>query len=88
MINIGILAHADAGKTTLTERMLFERGRSGGRGAWTTARPRPTGWKSSGIGDFRALGQAGLVWRGVRVNILDTPAIWILRGKWSGPLRR
>ena len=34
-INIGLLAHVDAGKTTLSEALLYATGRSARWGVWT-----------------------------------------------------
>lgn len=72
--NIGILAHVDAGKTTLTEQMLYTCGaiRRAGSVDEGTAQ---TDWldveRERGISVRTA--QASLTWRGCMVNILDTP---------------
>ncbi len=72
--NIGVLAHVDAGKTTLTEQMLYACGaiRQAGSVDDGTAQ---TDWldieRRRGI-SVRAA-QASLVWRGYTVNLLDTP---------------
>src|SRR5262245_65372121 len=72
--NIGIMAHVDAGKTTLTERILFNTGRihrAGDVHSGTTAM------------DFRAIEQRhGITisaaatscdWNGTSITIIDTP---------------
>ncbi|MBE6935302.1 MAG: TetM/TetW/TetO/TetS family tetracycline resistance ribosomal protection protein [Ruminococcaceae bacterium] len=72
--NIGILAHVDAGKTTLTEQMLYACGaiRKAGSVDEGTAQ---TDWldieRQRGI-SVRAA-QASLSWQGYTVNLLDTP---------------
>ena len=72
--NIGILAHVDAGKTTLTEQMLYACGaiRRAGSVDEGTAQ---TDWlaieRERGI-SVRAA-QVSLAWRGCTVNLLDTP---------------
>lgn len=49
--NIGILAHVDAGKTTLTEQLLFLTGALRSVGSVDEARPQPTAFllKSRGV---------------------------------------
>jgi elongation factor G len=72
--NIGIMAHVDAGKTTLTERILFNTGRihkAGDVHSGNTAM------------DFRAIEQrhgitisaaaTSCVWNGASISIIDTP---------------
>ena len=72
--NIGILAHVDAGKTTLTEQMLFAAGairRAGSVDDGTTQ----TDWlaieRDRGISVRSA--QTSLLYRGVTINLIDTP---------------
>ena len=72
--NIGIFAHVDAGKTTLTEGMLLQSGaiRSAGsvdRGtAHTDSLPVE---QRRGISVQAAC--VSLAWKGVRINLIDTP---------------
>lgn len=73
-LNIGIVAHIDAGKTTLTEHILFESGviRSKGRVDHATTvtddldveRKRGITIKEKTV---------SFNWNGVRINLLDTP---------------
>lgn len=72
--NIGIVAHVDAGKTTLTEQLLYQSGairRAGSVDSGTTQ----TDWLSierdRGI-SVRAA-QTSLVWRDTLINLIDTP---------------
>jgi ribosomal protection tetracycline resistance protein len=72
--NIAIMAHADAGKTTLTEQMLFLGGQT-----------RKPGLVDQGTAqtDFLAVEQergisvqsahTSLEWNGTRINLIDTP---------------
>jgi ribosomal protection tetracycline resistance protein len=46
-LNLGILAHVDAGKTTLTERLLYAAGVIDEIGSVDAARRRPIRWRSS-----------------------------------------
>ncbi len=72
--NIGIMAHVDAGKTTLTERILFNAGRIHKVGDVHTGNTEM---------DSRAVEQAhgitisaaatALEWRGCDITIIDTP---------------
>ena len=72
--NISILAHVDAGKTTLTEQMLYLMGavRSPGSvDAGTTATDNLTVERERGI-SVRAATASGQ-WNGVNINLIDTP---------------
>jgi ribosomal protection tetracycline resistance protein len=72
--NIGILAHVDAGKTTLTEQMLYLMGavRSlGSVDAGTTATDNLTVERERGI-SVRTATASGK-WNGVNINLIDTP---------------
>jgi elongation factor G len=72
--NIGIAAHIDAGKTTLTERILFYTGRIRKVGE-THEGASQMDWmdqeKERGITITSAVTQA--FWRDHRINIIDTP---------------
>ncbi|MBF6211496.1 elongation factor G [Nocardia puris] len=72
--NIGITAHIDAGKTTLTERILFYTGVTHKLGEvhdGTTVMDRTEQEREHGI--TIAAAATSCAWRGYRVNILDTP---------------
>ena len=72
--NIGILAHVDSGKTTLTEQLLYLTGairHAGSVDAGTTATDSLSIEKQRGISVRTAT--ASTVWNGVTVNIIDTP---------------
>lgn len=72
--NIGILAHVDSGKTTLTEQLLYLSGairHAGSVDAGTTATDTLSVEKQRGI-SVRAAA-ASTEWNGVTVNIIDTP---------------
>lgn len=73
-INLGIVAHADAGKTTLTEQILYQ------SGAIRTAGSVDDGTASTdtmeierrrGISVRTAC--ASVLWNGVRINLIDAP---------------
>lgn len=72
--NIGFIAHIDAGKTTVTERVLFLTGRIrkvGGVDEGTTAMDWMPQEKERGITITAAATTA--YWRDYQVNIIDTP---------------
>ena len=72
--NIGILAHVDSGKTTLTEQLLFLTGaiRSAGSvDSGTTATDSLSVEKQRGISVRTAT--ATTQWKGATINIIDTP---------------
>ncbi len=72
--NIGILAHVDSGKTTLTEQLLFLTGairQAGSVDSGTTATDSLSVEKQRGISVRTATACAE--WKGVTVNIIDTP---------------
>ena len=72
--NIGILAHVDSGKTTLTEQLLFLTGairRAGSVDEGTTATDSLAVERQRGISVRTATASAQ--WKGVTVNIIDTP---------------
>ncbi len=72
--NIGIMAHIDAGKTTTTERILFYTGRTHKLGEVHDGEAKMD-WmdleKERGITITAAA--TFCTWRGVQVNIIDTP---------------
>lgn len=73
-LNIGILAHVDAGKTTLTEQMLFASGalrQVGSVDKGTSATDHLAVEKARGISVRAATAQ--FEWRDQVVNIIDTP---------------
>src|SRR3990167_36558 len=72
--NIGIIAHIDAGKTTVTERILFYTGRTykiGEVDAGTTVMDFMEQERERGITITAAATTCD--WRDHRVNIIDTP---------------
>lgn len=72
--NLGILAHVDAGKTTLTEQLLYKAGvirEIGSVDEGTTRTDSLRIEQQRGISVRSAT--ASLDWKGERVNIIDTP---------------
>lgn len=72
--NIGILAHVDSGKTTLTEQLLFLTGairNAGSVDSGTTATDNLSVEKQRGISVRTAT--ATTKWKEVTINIIDTP---------------
>jgi len=73
-LNLGILAHVDAGKTTLTERLLYEAGvidELGSVDAGTTLTDSLTLERQRGITIRSAV--ASFTLKDVHVNLIDTP---------------
>ena len=72
--NIGIIAHIDAGKTTVTERMLYYTGRVHKMGEVHNGEATMD-WmldeRERGITITSAV--TSVAWRGHSVNIIDTP---------------
>ncbi|MGW3284202.1 elongation factor G [Streptomyces sp. NPDC001002] len=72
--NFGILAHVDAGKTTVTERILFATGTTHRRGEvhdGTTVTDFDPQERDRGITIFAAA--VSCTWDGHRINLIDTP---------------
>ncbi len=72
--NIGIIAHIDAGKTTVTERILFYTGRTykmGNVDEGTTVMDWMEQERQRGITITAAATTCG--WKDYRINIIDTP---------------
>ncbi|MFJ7341740.1 elongation factor G [Streptomyces sp. NPDC101110] len=72
--NLGILAHVDAGKTTVTERILFATGTTHKRGEvhdGTTVTDFDPQERERGITIFAAA--VSCDWDGHRINLIDTP---------------
>ncbi|GAA4550817.1 elongation factor G [Amycolatopsis samaneae] len=72
--NLGILAHVDAGKTTVTERILYATGTTHKRGEvhdGTTVTDFDSQERDRGITIFAAA--VSCAWDGHRVNLIDTP---------------
>ena len=72
--NIGILAHVDSGKTTLTEQLLYLTGairRAGSVDSGTAATDSLSVEKQRGISVRTAT--ASTQWKGITINIIDTP---------------
>ncbi|MFJ9893054.1 elongation factor G [Streptomyces sp. NPDC091280] len=72
--NLGILAHVDAGKTTVTERFLYLTGGTHKRGEvhdGTTVTDFDPQERDRGITIFAAA--VSCAWDGHRVNLIDTP---------------
>ncbi|MEU3461018.1 elongation factor G [Streptomyces sp. NPDC006733] len=72
--NLGILAHVDAGKTTVTERILYFTGATHKRGEvhdGTTITDFDSQERDRGITIFAAA--VSCAWDGHRINLIDTP---------------
>ncbi|QDV23042.1 elongation factor G [Aureliella helgolandensis] len=72
--NIGIIAHIDAGKTTVTERMLYVSGakhRAGGVDSGTTETDDDPEEQERGITIYSAC--VTFNWKKITINLLDTP---------------
>ncbi|MEW1890470.1 elongation factor G [Streptomyces sp. IBSBF 3010] len=72
--NLGILAHVDAGKTTVTERILYTTGTTHKRGEvhdGTTITDFDSQERDRGITIFAAA--VSCTWDGHRINLIDTP---------------
>lgn len=72
--NIGVIAHIDAGKTTVTEKMLFYSGLKHNAGSvdnGTTFTDEDEEEQNRGITIYAAC--VTFTWGGVEINLLDTP---------------
>ncbi|MEV8598484.1 elongation factor G [Streptomyces griseoviridis] len=72
--NLGVLAHVDAGKTTVTERILYATGTTHRRGEvhdGTTVTDFDPQERERGITIFAAA--VSCAWDGHRINLIDTP---------------
>nr|WP_042197735.1 elongation factor G [Kibdelosporangium sp. MJ126-NF4]CEL23144.1 Translation elongation factor G Stremptomyces paralog [Kibdelosporangium sp. MJ126-NF4]CTQ90282.1 Translation elongation factor G Stremptomyces paralog [Kibdelosporangium sp. MJ126-NF4] len=72
--NLGILAHVDAGKTTITERILYATGTTHKRGEvhdGTTVTDFDSQERDRGITIFAAA--VSCAWSDHRINLIDTP---------------
>ncbi|GAA3011001.1 elongation factor G [Actinokineospora diospyrosa] len=72
--NLGILAHVDAGKTTVTERILYATGTTHKRGEvhdGTTVTDFDAQERARGITIFAAA--VSCAWAGHRITLIDTP---------------
>ncbi|MFI9551895.1 elongation factor G [Nonomuraea endophytica] len=86
--NIGILAHVDAGKTTVTERILHLTGATYKRGDvhhGTTVTDFDPQERDRGITIFAAA--VSCDWNGCRVNLIDTPGHVDFSGEVERSLR-
>jgi len=72
--NIGIMAHIDAGKTTLTERILFYTGRSHKLGEVHDGKAQMDWMKQEQERGITITSAATTCsWNGYRINVIDTP---------------
>lgn len=72
--NIGVLAHVDAGKTTITEQLLYKSGTVRALGSVDKGTAHTDSLEveqQRGISVKAAA--ANLTWKGVEINIIDTP---------------
>ncbi|MFE7414972.1 elongation factor G [Streptomyces laurentii] len=86
--NLGILAHVDAGKTTLTERFLYLTGTTHKRGEvhdGTTVTDFDPQERDRGITIFSAA--VSCAWAGHRLNLIDTPGHVDFAGEVERALR-
>jgi elongation factor G len=86
--NLGILAHVDAGKTTITERILYFTGTTYKRGEvhnGTTVTDFDPQERDRGITIFAAA--ASCDWDGHRINLIDTPGHVDFSGEVERSLR-
>src|ERR1700755_2026610 len=86
--NLGILAHVDAGKTTITERILYVTGATYKRGEvhdGTTVTDFDSQERDRGITIFAAA--VTCEWDGHRVNLIDTPGHVDFSGEVERSLR-
>ncbi|MBO1420031.1 GTP-binding protein, partial [Streptomyces sp. FH025] len=86
--NLGILAHVDAGKTTLTERILYLTGTTHKRGEvhqGTTVTDFDPQERDRGITIFAAA--VSCAWAGHRINLIDTPGHVDFSGEVERSLR-
>lgn len=74
VVNIGLVAHVDAGKTTLTERLLYAAGaiRAPGRVDEGTAQTDFLDLERKRGISIRAASTV-LSWKGRTINLIDTP---------------
>jgi elongation factor G len=86
--NLGILAHVDAGKTTITERILYVTGSTYKRGEvhdGTTVTDFDSQERDRGITIFAAAVSCG--WDGHHLNLIDTPGHIDFSGEVERSLR-
>lgn len=74
IINIGVLAHVDAGKTTLTESLLYTSGAIAESGSVDTGTTRTdTTFLERQRGITIQTAVTSFQWKDIKVNIIDTP---------------
>jgi len=86
--NIGISAHIDSGKTTLTERILFYTKRIRAIHevkARTASAPPWTRWSSSASAASPSVAATHCEWKGHHINLIDTRGTSTSPSRWSGP---